>query len=148
MKNMGDGRRIARVEIEVLRLVAQYLIAHLREELPGIVTVSRVKMPADLRAAKVYVSILNYEGNYTEVLRLLQGRAPEIQKYINEHLRMRYCPKLTFFEDEVTQKVLKVEAIIRELKNESKSENAVLRLADDKANNTANDEPDDHSDSE
>jgi len=121
MKNMGDGRRIARVESEVLRLVAQYLIAQMRGELPGIVTVSRVKMPADLRIAKVYISILNFEGKFSEVIHLLQQRAPDIQRYISDHLRMRYCPKLTFFEDDVTQKVLKVESIIRELKLDENS---------------------------
>ena len=119
MKNMGDGRRIARVEHEVLRLVAQYLITQMREELPGIVTVSQVKMPADLRAAKVFVSILNFEGKFSEVIHLLQRRAPDIQKYISANLRMRYCPKLTFMQDEVTQKVLKVESIIRDLKLEN-----------------------------
>ena len=122
MKNMGDGRRIARVEHEVLRLVAQYLITQMRDELPGIITVSSVKMPADLRAARVFVSILNFQGNFSEVLKTLQNRAPDIQKFISNHLRTRYCPKLTFFEDEVTAKVLKVESIIRELKLDQSSE--------------------------
>lgn len=112
---MGDNRRVSRVESEVQRLVAQYLIQHLREELPGIVTVTRIKMPADLRTANVYISILNFEGKFSEIIDFLQSRAYEIQRYIGDHLRMRYCPKLTFFEDEVTQKVLKVESIIRDL---------------------------------
>jgi len=98
--------------------VAQYLIAQMRDELPGIVTVSRVKMPADLRAAKVFVSVLNFEGQFSEVIETLQRRAPEIQRFISDHLRTRYCPKLTFMEDDVTQKVLKVESILRDIANE------------------------------
>ncbi len=117
---MGDGRRVARVEQEVLRIVAQYIIAQMREELPGIITVSRVKMPADLRVAKVFVSILNFEGKFETVIKILQDRAPEIQRYISDHLRMRYCPKLTFMQDEVTEKVLRLESIIRDLKLENK----------------------------
>ena len=138
MKNMGDGRRVARVEHEVLRIVAQYLISQMREELPGIVTVSQVKMPADLRAAKVYVSILNEDGEISEVIHLLQQRAPEIQKYISEHLRTRYCPKLTFFEDEVTKKVLKVESIIRELKSEKTSNPTLSDQVDNQDHDSEN----------
>ncbi len=118
MSLKGDGRRVARVENEVLRLVAQYLTTRMKGDLPGFITVSFVKMPADLKTAKVYVSILNYEGSFSEVIKLLQSRAPEIQEHINKHLRTRYCPKLTFYEDEVTGKVLKIESILRELKNE------------------------------
>jgi ribosome-binding factor A len=121
MKNMGDGRRVARVESEVLRLVAQYIIVHMRDELPGIVTVSRVKMPADLRTAKVFVSIINFEGKFSEVTDTLQARASDMQRFINDNLRMRYCPRLTFMEDEVTQKVLRIESIIQEIAKDSKT---------------------------
>jgi ribosome-binding factor A len=115
MKNMGDGRRISRVESEVQRIVSQYLITQLREEIPGIITVSRVKMPADLRLAKVYISILNPKEDMKGVLKKLQYHAADIQRFIGDSLRMRYCPKLAFFEDETTQKVLKVDEILRSL---------------------------------
>ncbi len=125
MSQSGDGRRVARVENEVQRIVAQYLITHLNEELPGLVTVSRVKMPADLRTAKVYVSALftdehgaklEQEVLMDQILETLQERASEIQSYINKNLRMRYCPRLTFYKDEVTEHVSKIEGIIHDLK--------------------------------
>lgn len=131
MSQSGDGRRVARVENEVQRVIAQYLIAHLNEELPGLITVSRVRMPADLRTAKVYVSALfteedgdleHQEKLMEEILETLQDRASEIQSAINKHLRMRYCPKLTFFKDDVTDHVLKIEGLIHELKKEKKDE--------------------------
>jgi ribosome-binding factor A len=126
MKNMGDGRRVSRVESEIQRLVAQYIISKMRDEIPGIVTVARVKMPADLRLATVYVSVLNLEGKVEGVIKTLQNRAPDIQRFIGDSLRMRYCPKLTFFEDEMTQKVLKVEGILRDLAiPESKSADVI-----------------------
>lgn len=121
MKNMGDGRRQARVEMEVQRMVAQYLITHLRGEVDGIVTVSQVKMPADLRTANVYVSVLNHTGKVSDLIKFIQRRAPEIQRFIGDNLKMRYCPKLTFFEDEMTEKVLKIESILKDIKQDSKS---------------------------
>ncbi len=121
MKNTGDGRRVARVEREVQQTVAQFLISGFKLPLPGIVTVARVRMPGDLRTAKVYVSILGDPRLLDEAVDLLQERAFEIQNYLSKELKMRYCPKLTFYPDNETEEILKVEKILQELDNERKS---------------------------
>ncbi len=118
MKNMGDGRRVARVEREVQATIAQFLIRGFKNPLPGLVTVARVIMPADLRAAKVYISILGSDEQKAETLETLQERAFEVQNFIGKELKMRYCPKLTFYIDEATEQVLKVERILHELEAE------------------------------
>ena len=130
MKNTGDGRRVARMEKEVQQTVASYLISSFRSEYPGLVTVTSVRMPGDLRTAKVYVSILfphdsearRDEGKLAKaVLAELQRHSPDIQSYIGSQLKTRYCPKLTFFHDESTEHVLKVERILHDLEVERKS---------------------------
>lgn len=126
MKNMGDGRRVARVEREIQATVAQYLIRGFGTPLPGLVTVASVKMPADLRAAKVYVSVLGSQEQQDETLELLQERAFEIQNFIGKELKMRYCPKLTFYPDHTTEQVLKVEKILHELEIERKAKGESL----------------------
>jgi ribosome-binding factor A len=115
---MGDGRRVARVEREVQATIAQFLIRGFKNPLPGLVTVARVIMPADLRAAKVYISILGSDEQKAETLETLQERAFEVQNFIGKELKMRYCPKLTFYIDEATEQVLKVERILHELEAE------------------------------
>ncbi|MEN0058432.1 MAG: 30S ribosome-binding factor RbfA [Bdellovibrio sp.] len=121
MKNMGDGRRVARVEKEVQVTIAQFLLRGFKTSLPGLVTVSQVRMPADLRTAKVYISVLGSEAQQSEALELLQERAFEIQNFIGKELKMRYCPKLTFYTDHTTEQVLKVEKILSELELERQS---------------------------
>lgn len=120
----GDGRRIARVEKEVQESVARYLVSDLRGELPGLVTVSRVHMPGDLRTAKIYVSVIapgaDEDRIRDEVVDFLQDRAFEIQDFLNAELGLRFCPKLTFYPDESTVKVLKVEKILHDLAEEKK----------------------------
>lgn len=111
----GDGRRVARVEGEIQRLVAQYLITHTRGEIPGLITVTRVMMPADFRAAKVFVSVLGFEGKFSEIQHILKVHIPDIQRHIGDNLRMRYCPKVSFLEDTSSEKALKVESILRDL---------------------------------
>lgn len=126
MKNMGDGRRVARVEREIQATIAQFLIRGFSTPLPGLVTVASVKMPADLRAAKVYVSVLGSQEQQDETLELLQERAFEIQSFIGKELKMRYCPKLTFYPDHTTEQVLKVEKILHELEIERKAKGESL----------------------
>ncbi len=131
MKNMGDGRRVARVEREIQATIAQFLIRGFKTPLPGLVTVAQVKMPADLRAAKVYISVLGSEAQQEEALELLQERAFEIQNYIGKELKMRYCPKLTFYPDHTTEQVLKVEKILQELDQERKQKGESSNESDD-----------------
>lgn len=118
MKNMGDGRRVARVEREVQATIAQFLIRGFKTPLPGLVTVASVKMPGDLRTARVYISVLGSDEQQEQALELLQERAFEIQNYIGKELKMRYCPKITFYGDESTEQVIKVEKILHELEQE------------------------------
>lgn len=121
MKNTGDGRRVARVEREVQQTVAQFLISGFKLQLPGIITVARVQMPGDLRSAKVYVSVLGDPKLLDEAVDILQERAYEIQNYLGKELKMRYCPKLTFYPDHETAEILKVERILQDLETERKS---------------------------
>lgn len=116
MKQNSDGRRVNRVEKEVQGLVAQYVLQDLRERLPGLVTISHVKMPADLRSAKVFVSVLGTEQERDMVLEILQDKARQIQNYLADQMRSRYCPKLTFYPDKSTESVLKVEKILEDLR--------------------------------
>lgn len=117
-KNQDEGRRIARVEREVQQTIAQFLISGFRLPLPGLVTVARVQMPGDLRTAKVYISVLGESQDLQKAVDLLQERAFEVQKFLGSELKMRYCPKLTFYADSTTQEILKVEKILQNLEQE------------------------------
>lgn len=122
MKNTGDGRRVARVEQEVQKTIAQFLISGFRHPMKGLVTVSKVIMPADFRTAKVYISVLGSESQREETLEVLQDHASEVQNYIGKVLKMRYCPRLQFFPDHTTEQILKIEKILGEVKSQEKSE--------------------------
>lgn len=135
---MGDGRRVARVEREVQSVISTFIIQRLQSELPGLITVSRVQIPADLRQARVYVSLLQTNPDeldkapgiklLAEAVDTLQSWAPEMQDEIGHKLKMKYLPKLTFFPDESTEKILKVEKIISNL---SQNPNKAESLDDD-----------------
>ncbi len=118
-KEKGDGgRRVQRVEQEMQRSIAQFLISGFRLPLPGLVTVSRVLMPGDLRTAKVYISVFGSEEAQEKAIETLQERAFEVQNFIGKELKMRFCPKITFYADAATEHVLKIDRILHDLEKE------------------------------
>lgn len=122
----SDGRRISRVEQEIQSIVSLYIIQNLQAELPGLITIGRVHVPADLRTANVYVSLLNIrtenddtveskipaDKQLDKAIKTLQYWAKDMQDAINKKLQMKYLPKLTFFADESTAKILRIEKIL------------------------------------
>lgn len=120
MKNTGDGRRKERVEKEVQQIISTYMINQLQGELGGLVTVTRVMMPADFRSAKVFVTFFSVEDEQIDLVKELTKWAKDIQNEINNKLQLRYCPKITFFKDESTENILKIEKIISEISTPKK----------------------------
>ncbi|MBC7753838.1 MAG: 30S ribosome-binding factor RbfA [Moraxellaceae bacterium] len=136
-----DSRRISRVEQEIQSIVSLYIIQNLQAELPGLVTIGRVRVPGDLRTANIYVSLLNIrtvedDSNGKKVpsgkelekaLKTLQAWSKDMQDAINKKLQMKYLPKLTFFADESTEKILRIEKILSHMSTTEK----VSGIADD-----------------
>ena len=120
MKKTNDGRRKQRVEKEVQQVVSEFIIHHLREDIPGVVTVTRIHMPADFRAAQVYITHYDPTNAGVDAVKVLQGWTKDIQDEISHQLKMRYCPKITFHEDEATEHILKIEKILSNLSPEGK----------------------------
>lgn len=126
MTEKGDGRRVSRVEKEVQASIANYLIRSFRFE-HGLVTVSKVILTADLRSARVYVSLMSGIGSDEEIeaatqkiqksktdpmtllLSELKQEAFDIQNHIAADLKLRFIPKLQFYKDETTERVLAIE---------------------------------------
>ncbi len=123
MKKIDDGRRKTRVEREVQLLVSQYIINNLKHDVPGVVTVTRIQMPSDFRAAQLFVTYFdsNPEAKEINIAKVLQTWAKDIQDEIAHKLKMRYCPKLTFFKDEATDRILKIEKLLADLSPEQKA---------------------------
>ncbi|MBX3042017.1 MAG: 30S ribosome-binding factor RbfA [Bdellovibrionaceae bacterium] len=125
MAKSGDARRVPMVEREVQQAIARFVGRDLKDEVPGLLTITQVKMPADLRSARVSVSLFVTEGDEAEimkdVLKTLKAWAPEIQAHLNHELKMRYVPKLSFEADQSMAKTLQIENLLRDIKkNEPK----------------------------
>lgn len=116
-----ENRRIKRVEREIREVIARYLIAGFRGELRGLVSVSRVGMAKDLRSGRVFISVMGDPGDAEFSLESLKEFGRDIQSEVDRSLKMKFCPKLSYYLDESMQHVLKVEQILRDISEKNSS---------------------------
>lgn len=115
-KPKGDGIRILRVEKEVLFQLSKYIMSSFRGDLPGLLTLTRVQMTADLRTARVYFSLLQATPEDEEVThQWLRDHAADMQSHLGKQLQMRYTPKLSFIADKGLEKAMRVDQLLHEL---------------------------------
>lgn len=79
------------------------------------VTVTYVEMTADLRYAKVHVSIMGDETQQQLSLRGLRNAAGFLQAKVAKRIDTRYTPKLEFYLDLGVKKSIEVARILREV---------------------------------
>ncbi len=110
-----DSKRVQQAESQVQQIVANYLLRGCRLPLKGIVTVSKVKMQGDLKSARVYISVLGSESDLEASLDAIKVERVKIQRHLSKELPMRYCPVLSFYPDETTQHILKIESLLNQI---------------------------------
>lgn len=79
------------------------------------VTITRVVTSKDLREARVYVSILGHEDQRSQILARLSRRRGEFQRRINQDIRLKYTPRLTFELDTSVEEGDHVLAVLAKL---------------------------------
>jgi ribosome-binding factor A len=67
--------------------------------------------------------VLGSDEDREQALETLQERAFEVQNFVGKELRMRYCPKISFYQDETTEHVLKIDRILHDLEEQKKKQN-------------------------
>jgi ribosome-binding factor A len=130
------GHRLLKVN-EALREVLSQEIAALKDPRIGFVTVTGVETSADLRHARVFVSVL---GNAHERERSLAGlRAAHgfLQERIAADVRTKRTPQLQFLYDESIDRGMRIETLLKRYENELEPDAA----ADGPPTDAAEDEP-------
>lgn len=126
----GSGsHRLERVEKEIRDVVGTYLIGGFRGHLPGLVSLTRVRLSADLKIANLNFTVLlaQDEGESAEAYekrvdvarrdseKELNAHAHDVQSEIAHKLKMRFTPRVHFHYDEGFESALKVEKILRDM---------------------------------
>jgi ribosome-binding factor A len=110
-----------RVDEVIRQVIGDAVAADLKDPRVGFVTVTDVRTSADLRHARVYVSVLGDGGAPSEpsqreaTLEGLRSAHGYLQGRIAGELRLKRTPTLEFVYDDTTDRALRVDALIDEI---------------------------------
>jgi len=108
-----SSRRTARVAQAIRETVSTAILLELRDPRIQGVTVTRVEPSSDVRAAKIYVSIMGDENKQQLCLHGLRSARGFLQNKIADRMQTRNTPVLKFVLDEGVKKSLEAAEIIR-----------------------------------
>lgn len=111
------GPRMRRVN-ELLREVIADEVAKLKDPGLGFVTITGVDTSPDLRAARVYYSVLGEPEQRKETQAALERATSRIRAATGDQVRLRYLPTLDFEYDEAVERGLRMEQLLRTLGEE------------------------------
>jgi ribosome-binding factor A len=108
------GERMRRVN-EAVRQVLSEALPELKDPRIGFVTVTGVETSADLRHARVFVSVFGSERKRRDTLDALTAAHGVLQARLGRELRMKRTPQLVFEYDRSVAEGVRMNKLIDEL---------------------------------
>jgi ribosome-binding factor A len=110
-----SSRRVEKAAEAIRGVVSMAILAELNDPRVRDVTVTYVEVSADLRHAKIHVSVMGDETHQNLTLRGLQSAAGFLQAKIAERIEIRYTPKLSFLLDQGVKRSIAVAQILQQV---------------------------------
>jgi ribosome-binding factor A len=98
-----------------VREVLSETVGELKDPRIGFVTVTGVETSPDLRAARVFVSVLGSDKKREQSLAGLEAAHGVLQAHIARELRLKRTPQLTFEYDDSVERGVRMSHLIDEL---------------------------------
>ena len=116
------GRRPHRLGGQIQAEISEIIQRRLKDPRLGFVTVTRVRLTADLRIATVYVSVMGEPEEIEKNVLCLQGASNYIRSLLGERLRVKHLPELRFRYDDSGVKGARIEELLKDLREEHGTE--------------------------
>ena len=107
---------------EAVREVVSEAVGELKDPRIGFVTVTGVETSADLRHARVFVSVLGSEAKRRKTLDGLAAAHGVLQARVARELRLKRTPQLVFEYDPIVERGVRMTKLIDELAPEPEDE--------------------------
>jgi ribosome-binding factor A len=104
--------RMRRINEMLREVVGTAISTDLNDPRIGFVTVTSVETSPDLRAARVYVSVLGSDEEREATLAGLQSSHGVIQSRIAAETRMKRTPTLSFHYDETIERGVRISKLL------------------------------------
>ena len=103
-----------RVNEAMREVLSEAIATELKDPRVGFVTVTSVDTSPDLRHARVFVSVLGDERERDESLVGLSSSHGYLQARVASRLRLKHTPTLAFEYDPSTERVMRINELLRE----------------------------------
>jgi ribosome-binding factor A len=124
-----QGSRPARIGEEIRQELADLLARDVRDPGIGFVTVTHVKVSADLQVARAYYTTLGDDAQRRTTAKALERAKPFLRQRIAAHLRLRRAPELAFQYDESIAREERIETLLQQIKAAPTSEQTAADAA-------------------
>ena len=104
--------RMRRVDEAVREVLSDAITHRLKDPRVGFVTVTAVETAADLRRARVYVSVLGDDKVRRRSLDGLRSAHGYLQRRVSQELRLKHTPTLAFIYDDTAERAERVERLL------------------------------------
>jgi ribosome-binding factor A len=112
---MSLSHRVERVAEQIREEVSQILATEVADPGIGLVTVTRVRVTADLSLARVYWTLLGEAADRARTEKSLRRAAPYVRHLLSSRLALRRVPEVQFLFDQAVAAQDRVERILAEL---------------------------------
>ena len=131
---MAQGHRPDRVGDQIRQELSELLSrGEVHDPGIGFITLTRVKVTADLQLARVFYTTLGDEKGRKETAKALQRATPFFRRQVGGRLQLRRVPELEFRFDESVAHQDRIEQIIRDLHEEDAKRSATVSTPFDDA---------------
>lgn len=110
-----QGKRLDRVNQLIKEEVSMLLQRELKDPRLGFVTVTDVETSKDLRVARVFVSVLGSEDQWTASLAALASARGFIRNWLRSHLDLRVTPEIDVRPDRSMEHAAKIQRLLKDL---------------------------------
>lgn len=109
-----SATRMGRINEEIQRTLSQLIRGVEDPRVHGLISVTAVDTTADLKYAKVYISVLD-KSDAAEVLKGLKSASGWLRRELGHELSLRATPELTFIGDDSMAKGAHILELIENL---------------------------------
>jgi ribosome-binding factor A len=110
--------RPERVGDQIRQEITSLLARGVQDPGIGFVTITRVKVTADLQIARVYYTAIGDEKAVRESGKALDRAKPFLRREISQRIRLRRAPELEFFYDKTIEQQEHLEKLLQEVAEE------------------------------
>jgi ribosome-binding factor A len=110
-----QGKRLDRVNQLIKEEISTLLQRELKDPRLGFVTVTEVETSKDLRVAKVFVSVLGDERQWSASLAGLASARGFVRNWLRQHLDLRVTPEVDFRPDRSMEHAAKIQSLLKQV---------------------------------